>query len=163
MNTTGVNAIAGLSISGTTVLQLPIAKSGLYRAVAAYSECAQIRDRIKYEFVEPAVQACGGDVDIMHGHPAVRCGPPTTRMCAPIGCGVWTVRLHRHGCARYVRHVQRHPYAAESGITPDHRGSRAQRGSDRGTNARYAWPHCAGRASTGANRSDRSVNHGRGR
>nr|WP_051022393.1 alpha/beta hydrolase family protein [Nocardia pneumoniae] len=68
--TTGVNAIAGLSTSGTSVLQLPIAKPGLYQAVAAYSGCAQISDPIGREFVKLAVESWGGgDTDNMYGPP----------------------------------------------------------------------------------------------
>ncbi|WP_234012259.1 alpha/beta hydrolase [Nocardia cyriacigeorgica] len=68
--TTGVNAIAGLSTSGTAVLQLPIAKPGLYRAVAAYSGCAQISDPIGQQFVKMAVESWGGgDTDNMYGPP----------------------------------------------------------------------------------------------
>ncbi|WP_171050322.1 alpha/beta hydrolase [Nocardia cyriacigeorgica] len=68
--TTGVNAIAGLSTSGTSVLQLPIAKPGLYRAVAAYSGCAQISDPIGQQFVKMAVESWGGgDTDNMYGPP----------------------------------------------------------------------------------------------
>ncbi|ATL69200.1 hypothetical protein CRH09_26485 [Nocardia terpenica] len=39
LNTNGVNAIAGLSMSGTSVLQLPIAAPGLYKSVAALRAC----------------------------------------------------------------------------------------------------------------------------
>ncbi|MFB7719104.1 alpha/beta hydrolase [Nocardia sp. NPDC056100] len=56
----GVNALAGLSTSGTSVLQLPIAAPGLYRAVAAYSGCAQISDPIGRQFVKTAVEGWGG-------------------------------------------------------------------------------------------------------
>ncbi|MBF6447235.1 esterase family protein [Nocardia elegans] len=66
--TTGANALAGLSTSGTSVLQLPIAAPGLYRSVAAYSGCAQISDPIGREFVKMAVQTWGGgDVENMYG------------------------------------------------------------------------------------------------
>ncbi|MEV6072603.1 alpha/beta hydrolase family protein [Nocardia sp. NPDC052001] len=59
-HTNGVNALAGLSTSGTSVLQLPIAAPGLYRAVAAYSGCAQISDPIGRQFVKTAVEGWGG-------------------------------------------------------------------------------------------------------
>ncbi len=68
--TTGVNAIAGLSTSGTSVLQLPIAKPGLYQAVAAYSGCAQVSDPLGREFVKLAVESWGGgDTENMYGPP----------------------------------------------------------------------------------------------
>ncbi|MEV6772019.1 alpha/beta hydrolase family protein [Nocardia sp. NPDC051030] len=64
----GINAIAGLSTSGTSVLALPIAKPGLYRAVAAYSGCAQISDPAGYNFVNLAVHEWGGgDTVNMYG------------------------------------------------------------------------------------------------
>ncbi|GAA5049641.1 alpha/beta hydrolase [Nocardia callitridis] len=70
LNTNGVNAIAGLSTSGTSVLQLPIAKPGLYRAVAAYSGCAQISDPLGQQFVKLSVEDWGGgDTANMYGPP----------------------------------------------------------------------------------------------
>ncbi|WP_067689857.1 alpha/beta hydrolase [Nocardia jejuensis] len=70
LGTDGVNALAGLSVSGTTVLNLPIAAPGLFRAVAAYSGCAQISDPIGRQFVQMVVeQSGGGDLDNMYGPP----------------------------------------------------------------------------------------------
>ncbi|WP_069165386.1 alpha/beta hydrolase [Nocardia altamirensis] len=60
LGTNGVNAIAGLSTSGTTVLALPIAKPGLYKAAAAYSGCAQTSDPVGSEFVRLTVETWGG-------------------------------------------------------------------------------------------------------
>lgn len=67
LNSNGLNAIAGLSMAGTSVLQLPIAAPGLYKSVAAYSGCAQISDPVGYNFVRTVVAAGGGDVDNMYG------------------------------------------------------------------------------------------------
>ncbi|MFI6871512.1 alpha/beta hydrolase [Nocardia sp. NPDC050406] len=67
LNTNGLNAIAGLSMAGTSVLQLPIAAPGLYRSVAAYSGCAQISDPVGYDFVNTVVAAGGGDTVNMYG------------------------------------------------------------------------------------------------
>jgi S-formylglutathione hydrolase FrmB len=68
LGTNGVNAIAGLSTSGTTVLQLPEAAPHLYRAVAAYSGCAQISDPVGYRFINLAVETWGGgDTRNMYG------------------------------------------------------------------------------------------------
>ncbi|WP_431950457.1 alpha/beta hydrolase [Nocardia lijiangensis] len=68
LGTTGLNAIAGLSTSGTSVLQLPIAAPGLFRAAAAYSGCAQISDLTGYSFVNVAVGGWGGgNTDNMYG------------------------------------------------------------------------------------------------
>ncbi|SNV22834.1 antigen 85 protein [Rhodococcus rhodochrous] len=60
LDTNGVNAIAGLSSSGTSVLQMPIAAPGLYRGVAAYSGCAQTSDPIGQQFVKLTVETWGG-------------------------------------------------------------------------------------------------------
>ncbi|MBL1074509.1 esterase family protein [Nocardia sp. 2] len=67
LNTNGLNAIAGLSMAGTSVLQLPIAAPGLYRSVAAYSGCAQISDPIGYNFVNTVVAMGGGNAENMYG------------------------------------------------------------------------------------------------
>lgn len=68
LGTNGLNAIAGLSTSGTTVLNLPIAKPGLYRAAAAYSGCAQTSDKIGQDFVRLTVEVWGGgNADNMYG------------------------------------------------------------------------------------------------
>ncbi|WP_439957334.1 alpha/beta hydrolase [Nocardia inohanensis] len=69
LGTNGVNAIAGMSMSGTSVLQLPLAKPGLYRAVAAYSGCAQISDPIGRQFAELVVSIGGGNPANMYGPP----------------------------------------------------------------------------------------------
>ncbi|MCD5422105.1 esterase family protein [Rhodococcus pyridinivorans] len=60
LGTNGINAIAGLSSSGTSVLQLPIAAPGLYQGVAAYSGCAQTSDPIGQQFVKLVVETWGG-------------------------------------------------------------------------------------------------------
>lgn len=68
LGTNGTNAIAGLSTSGTTVLALPIAKPGLYKAAAAYSGCAQTSDPVGSEFVRLTVETWGGgNVENMWG------------------------------------------------------------------------------------------------
>ncbi len=68
LGTNGVNAIAGLSTSGTSVLNLAIAQPGLYKSVAAYSGCAQTADPVGREFVKLTVNVWGGgDVLNMYG------------------------------------------------------------------------------------------------
>ena len=71
LGTNGVNAIAGLSSSGTSVLQLAIAGGGLYKGVAAYSGCAQTSDPIGHEFIRITTEVWGGadDVRNMWGEP----------------------------------------------------------------------------------------------
>ncbi|MFE3059328.1 alpha/beta hydrolase [Nocardia sp. NPDC059239] len=65
--TNGIHAIAGMSMSGTSVLQLPIAAPGLYRAVAAYSGCAQISDPVGQKFTDLVVSIGGGNPVNMYG------------------------------------------------------------------------------------------------
>ncbi|MFB7723402.1 MULTISPECIES: alpha/beta hydrolase [unclassified Nocardia] len=68
LHSTGLNALAGLSTSGTSVLQLAEAKPGLWKSVAAYSGCAQIADPAGKQFVKLATETwAGGDVTNMYG------------------------------------------------------------------------------------------------
>ncbi|WP_374101145.1 alpha/beta hydrolase [Antrihabitans sp. YC2-6] len=70
LGTNGVNAIAGLSSSGTSVLQLAESAQGLYKAVASYSGCAQTSDPIGQQFITLTVETWGGgDVENMYGAP----------------------------------------------------------------------------------------------
>ncbi|WP_280444450.1 alpha/beta hydrolase [Nocardia brasiliensis] len=68
LQSTGRNALTGLSTSGTSVLQLAEAKPGLWKAVAAYSGCAQMADPAGRQFVKFAVETwSGGSTDNMYG------------------------------------------------------------------------------------------------
>nr|WP_169917991.1 alpha/beta hydrolase family protein [Rhodococcus zopfii] len=68
LGTNGVNAIAGLSSSGTSVFSLATAKPGLFGGVAAYSGCAQTSDPIGKQFVKVTVETWGGgDIQNMWG------------------------------------------------------------------------------------------------
>ncbi|MFC4375910.1 alpha/beta hydrolase [Nocardia halotolerans] len=68
LNSTGLNALAGLSTSGTSVLQLAEAKPGLFKSVAAYSGCAQIADPLGKQAVKFSVETwAGGDTENMYG------------------------------------------------------------------------------------------------
>ncbi|RDI66723.1 alpha/beta hydrolase [Nocardia pseudobrasiliensis] len=68
LNSTGLNALAGLSTSGTSVLQLAEAKPGLWKSVAAYSGCAQIADPMGQQFVKLATETwAGGNTQNMYG------------------------------------------------------------------------------------------------
>ncbi|QIS14057.1 alpha/beta hydrolase [Nocardia arthritidis] len=60
LGTNGVNAIAGLSMAGTSVLALAEARPGLYRSVASYSGCAQTSDPLGKRAVRMAVDIWGG-------------------------------------------------------------------------------------------------------
>lgn len=68
LGTTGANAIAGLSMSGTSVLSLAQSAPGLYRGVGAFSGCAQTSTRPGRTYVELVVEVRGGgDTDNMWG------------------------------------------------------------------------------------------------
>lgn len=56
----GDRAVAGVSMSGTSVLNLAIAKPGFWKSVASYSGCAQTSDPIGQEFVRITVENWGG-------------------------------------------------------------------------------------------------------
>ncbi|WP_405495781.1 alpha/beta hydrolase [Nocardia sp. NBC_00511] len=56
----GTRAAAGVSMSGTSVLNLAIAKPGFWAGVASYSGCAQTSDPVGQEFVRITVENWGG-------------------------------------------------------------------------------------------------------
>ncbi|MFC6010562.1 alpha/beta hydrolase [Nocardia lasii] len=68
-DTTGRNAIAANSMTATSVLQLAIARPGLFASVAAYSGCAQISDPVGRRFVDVVVATGGGNAANMYGPP----------------------------------------------------------------------------------------------
>ncbi|WP_406233440.1 alpha/beta hydrolase [Nocardia sp. NBC_01009] len=68
LQSTGRNALAGVSTSGTSVLQLAEAKPGLWKSVAAYSGCAQIADPLGRTALKLSVETwAGGKIDNMYG------------------------------------------------------------------------------------------------
>ncbi|WP_442790976.1 alpha/beta hydrolase [Nocardia sp. NBC_01327] len=56
----GNRTLVGVSMSGTSVLNLAIAKPGFWNSVASYSGCAQTSDPIGHEFVRLTVENWGG-------------------------------------------------------------------------------------------------------
>ncbi|SDU63644.1 alpha/beta hydrolase [Gordonia westfalica] len=67
-NTTRKNAIAGISMAGTSVLNLAIAAPKLYKSVAAYSGCARTSDALGQAYIRMVVADRGmGNVDNMWG------------------------------------------------------------------------------------------------
>ncbi|NED67130.1 esterase family protein, partial [Streptomyces sp. SID10244] len=56
-STTGRNAIGGISMSGTSVLNLAIAAPKLYRAVGAFSGCARTTDPLGEAYVRIVVES----------------------------------------------------------------------------------------------------------
>lgn len=67
----GTRSLVGVSMSGTSVLNLAIAKPGFWTSVASYSGCAQTSDPIGHEFVRITVENWGGarSVENMWGSP----------------------------------------------------------------------------------------------
>ncbi len=69
-NTTKVNAIAGISMAGTSVMNLAVAAPKLYRAVAAFSGCARTSDALGQAYIRMVVADRGrGDINNMWGPP----------------------------------------------------------------------------------------------
>ncbi|MBM7367929.1 alpha/beta hydrolase [Gordonia hydrophobica] len=68
LGATGANAIAGISMSGTSVFNLAIAAPKLYRSVAAYSGCARTSDPLGQAYIRTVIGDRGrGDVTNMWG------------------------------------------------------------------------------------------------
>lgn len=67
-HTNGVDALAGISMAATSVLNLAIQAPRLYRSVAAYSGCAMTSDPIGRAMVTLVVSDGGADVTNMWGH-----------------------------------------------------------------------------------------------
>ncbi|MFT3660117.1 MAG: alpha/beta hydrolase family protein [Gordonia sp. (in: high G+C Gram-positive bacteria)] len=68
LRTTRVNAIAGISMSGTSVLNLAIAAPNLYRVAASYSGCGRTSDGLGQGYIRTVVEDRGkGDVTNMWG------------------------------------------------------------------------------------------------
>lgn len=70
-NGNGRNAIAGISMAGTSVFQLVLEAPALYQAVGAYSGCAMTSDPEGQAFVRLTVEGRGG------GNTVNMWGPPT--------------------------------------------------------------------------------------
>ncbi|WP_067691012.1 alpha/beta hydrolase [Nocardia jejuensis] len=69
LNGNGANAIAGISMSGTSVFQLAIGAPGLYRAIGSYSGCARTSDPFGRFFVDAVVVRWRGNPTNMWGLP----------------------------------------------------------------------------------------------
>ncbi|WP_132993018.1 alpha/beta hydrolase [Gordonia zhaorongruii] len=68
LNSTGANAIAGISMAGTSVFNLAIAAPDLYRSVASYSGCARTSDPLGQAYIRTVIGDRGhGDVTNMWG------------------------------------------------------------------------------------------------
>lgn len=58
--TTGANALAGISMAGTSVLNLAISAPRMYRSVAAFSGCARTSDPLGQQYIRMVVNDRGG-------------------------------------------------------------------------------------------------------
>ncbi|MET9213083.1 MULTISPECIES: alpha/beta hydrolase [unclassified Nocardia] len=67
--TTGANAVAGLSMSATSALNLAIAAPGLYRAVGAFSGCTQTASPVAQALVRAQLATFAADATNMWGGP----------------------------------------------------------------------------------------------
>ncbi|MFC4126043.1 alpha/beta hydrolase [Nocardia rhizosphaerae] len=65
----GANAIAGLSMAGTSVFQLALAAPGMYRAIGSYSGCVRTSDPRGQAIVSAVVGSRLGNVANMWGPP----------------------------------------------------------------------------------------------
>ncbi|MEV4153631.1 alpha/beta hydrolase family protein [Nocardia salmonicida] len=66
---TGANAIAGLSMAGTSVFQLALSEPGLYRAIGSYSGCVRTSDPRGQAIVRTVVGSRLGNAANMWGPP----------------------------------------------------------------------------------------------
>ncbi|MFD3592747.1 alpha/beta hydrolase [Nocardia sp. NPDC058640] len=66
---TGANAIAGLSMAGTSVFQLALSEPGLYRAIGSYSGCVRTSDPRGQAIVRTVVGSRLGNAGNMWGPP----------------------------------------------------------------------------------------------
>ena len=66
---TGRNAVAGLSMSATSALDLAIHAPGLYQAVGSYSGCARTSDPLAQAYVYSELAAFGANATNMWGPP----------------------------------------------------------------------------------------------
>lgn len=64
---TGANAVAGISMSAASALQLPLAAPGLYRAAGSFSGCVRTSDPAGQALVTGIVASWGGDARNMWG------------------------------------------------------------------------------------------------
>ncbi|MFE9577449.1 alpha/beta hydrolase [Nocardia sp. NPDC006044] len=69
LKTTGANAIAGISMSGTAVFQLALTAPGVYRAIGSYSGCVRTSDPRGQAVVNAVVTSQQGNTVNMWGPP----------------------------------------------------------------------------------------------
>ncbi|MFE3191568.1 alpha/beta hydrolase [Nocardia sp. NPDC059240] len=69
LHTSGVNAIAGVSMSASSALDLAIQAPDLYRAVASYSGCATAADQTSRQYIKLVLDRGNADMSNMWGAP----------------------------------------------------------------------------------------------
>ncbi|MFD4180001.1 alpha/beta hydrolase [Rhodococcus sp. NPDC058514] len=104
LGTTGANAIAGLSMAGTSVLSLAQSAPGLYKGVASYSGCAETSAGVGQKYVQVVVDAYGGG--------------NTANMWGPVGGPDWVANDPYLG-AEKLRGVQLY-VATGTGLPGEH-------------------------------------------
>lgn len=68
LGTNGINAVAGMSRTGTAGLQYAIKSPGLFKAVGSYSGCAQMGDPLGHLLIQQTMANIGGgNPDNMYG------------------------------------------------------------------------------------------------
>ncbi|WP_372440753.1 alpha/beta hydrolase [Nocardia acididurans] len=67
LHTSGVNAIAGVSMAASAALNLAIAAPELYRGVASYSGCASTTDQLSRTFIDLVLDRADADARNMWG------------------------------------------------------------------------------------------------
>lgn len=66
LGSNGEQALAAISMSGTSVLNLAIEHPGFYKSVAAFSGCAQTSDPLGQQFVKTTTEWIGGVDDVQN-------------------------------------------------------------------------------------------------
>ncbi|MVU79813.1 esterase family protein [Nocardia sp. ET3-3] len=69
LHTSGVNAIAGVSMSASSALDLAVHAPDLYRAVASYSGCASSADSTGRQYIKLVLDRAPADMSNMWGPP----------------------------------------------------------------------------------------------
>ncbi|SDD42751.1 Putative esterase [Rhodococcus tukisamuensis] len=91
LKTNGVNSLAGISMAGTSVLNLAVAAPDLYKSVGAYSGCAETSTPAGRAYMDMVVDSRGGgDVTNMWGARTIRRGSRTPLWPRPRSCAART-------------------------------------------------------------------------
>lgn len=111
LRTSGKNAIAGISMSGSAVMSLAQHSPKLYRAVGAYSGCAQTATEPGRAYVNMVVESRGG------GSSNNMWGPPGSRAWAANDAYINAAKLR--GISLYISSASGLPGKHDSLASPD--------------------------------------------